>query len=887
MGAATTPPAWHVLDVSHVEQLLATGAHGLTDTEARERLAQYGPNQVAEIEPPGPLRVLWRQFQSPLVFILMVAAAVSLALGEYVDTAVIAAVLALNAAIGFVQERQAEAAVHGLLRLLAPAARVVRGGVEQVVPNRDLVPGDLVLLESGGRVPADLRLVEARTLTVDESLLTGESVPMAKGAAPLPSPDLPLADRSNMAYAGSIVGRGRGRGYVIATGEATEVGAIAETMRGAARPETPLQVRLARFTRVIGVAVVVCAVLAFVIGTLLGEPPSEMFLIAVALAVGAVPEGLPVAFTITLALGVRRMARRRAIVRSLPAVETLGSTTVIGSDKTGTLTENRMTVQRIWTEGRTLLLDDAEPRPAPADNSPLALTLLAGVATNEARLGDPAAADAPAQGDPTEIALLAAARRFGLDPEAARSNYPSLAEMPFEPETQYSASVRERDGRVLLFVKGAPERVAAMCGRVLLDAGPVAIDPAAVQRAAHAMAGDGLRVIAMAYRVLPGPPADDVPAPADLTFLGLQGLIDPPRRGVRDAIAGCRQAGVRVVMITGDHALTARAIGRELGIVTPDAPALTGADLDRISDGALREHVQETSIYARVTPEHKLRVVEALRAHGEVVAVTGDGVNDAPALRAADIGIAMGRGGTDVAREAADIVLADDNFVSIYAAVAEGRVTFDNLRKVVFFLISSNAAEVLTILTALALAWPLLLLPAQILWLNLVTDSLQVIALAFEPGEPGVLDRPPRRREEGILTPLLWERTALAGLVMAAGTLALFRWELDHTASLKEAQTIALTTLVLFQAFQAGNARSESAPLFRRDPQSNPYLLLAVGGTVLLHAVALYLPPIRYLLRVEPIGPGAWIRSLLVAATIVAAMEMHQALRRTARPAMR
>jgi Ca2+-transporting ATPase len=646
---------------------------------------------------------------------------------------------------------------------------------------------------------------------------------------------------------------------------------------------------MAALARQITVIVVVAAVLAFGVGILRGEGSGEMFKVAVALAVAAVPEGLPVIVTIVLAVGVRRMARRQAIVRHLPAVETLGSTTVIGSDKTGTLTENRLTVQAIWADGLIIPLADlprtsrpfAEPlRPAGELSAP-ELTLLTGVLANEAtwaRTED----GFETHGDPTEVALLWAAQASGLDPEGVRIARPVLAEIPFEPERQYSASVRANHGIHEIFVKGAPERVLPMCESLLTAAGPVPLDAAMVQAAVHDLAGRGLRVLAMAYGPLPHQPPslETISEPVRLTLVGLQGMMDPPREGVREAIARCREAGIRVIMITGDHAATACAISRDLGIGSDDR-VLTGAELATLDDEALQAVVQDVDVFARIAPEQKLRIVRALQEDGEIVAVTGDGVNDAPALKAANIGVAMGRSGTDVAREAAEIVLANDNFITIVNAVEEGRVTFDNVRRTTFFLIATGAAEVLIILGALALGWPAPLVPAQILWLNLVTDGLEDEALAFEPGEPDVLERPPRSPREGIISRLLWERTVLTALVIAVGTLALFRWELARSGSLLQAQTVALTTLVVFEAFQAGNARSERRSLFRLNPFSNRFLLVGTVAAVGIHLVALYVPPAQFVLRVAPIDIAAWIRIILVAATVIVAVEVHKWLRRT------
>ncbi len=886
---------WHSLGGDEVERRLETGGHGLTDADAAARRSRYGANQLEDEPPTPPWVVFVRQFRSPLIFILLAALAVTVLLGEHLDAAVIAAVLVLNAVIGFTQERKAENAVLALMQLVVPHARVIRDGRDEEIDSRDLVPGDVVLLESGARIPADLRLVGTNALQIDESLLTGESVSVSKTIEPVP-PGAQLADRSCMAYTGATVTAGRGRGVVVATGSSTELGAIAGLMRSETVAATPLQRRMDHFARIIGIAVGLAAVLAFVSGVALGEPVEDMFLVAVALAVSAVPEGLPVAVTITLAVGVRRMARRNAIVRRLPAVETLGSTTVIGSDKTGTLTENRMTVEEIWTPGHRYTLAGGVPdgeflegdEPAAiGDHRGLHETLLAGVLTNEADLywtDD----DLRTTGDPTEVALLLSALTVALEPGDVRTAYPVFADIPFEPTQQYSASIRIRKDEYTMFVKGAPERVLGMCSQMLTDEGPVPLDAEAIADAARNMAARGQRVLGFARRtfadLLDDP--DDVAEPDGLVFVGLQAMIDPPRAGVADSIAACRAAGIRVVMITGDHVDTARAIATQLGIASNN-DALTGAELAELDDDALADLVDHVSVYARVSPEGKLRIVRALQARGEIVAVTGDGVNDAPALKAAEIGIAMGDKGTDVAREASEMVLADDNFVSITAAVEEGRVTFDNIRKVTFFLVSTGAAEITAILVAVWLQWPLILLPAQLLWLNLVTNGVQDVALAFEPAERGVLRRPPRQPGGGVLDRLMWERVVLAGLVMGAGMLAMFRWELDTTDSLVAAQTVALTTMVVFQVFQAGNSRSETESVFRRSPWSNKLLFVATIAALGIHVAALYFPPTQYVLRVEPIGLGAWVRIVAVATSILVAMELHKALRGAAGSGLR
>ncbi len=864
---------WVTMPTEEVAGALDAGPEGLSAEEVAARQESFGPNLLTEADPPGVLAVLLHQFQSPLVYILLVATAVTLLIEEYVDAGVIFAVLALNAGIGFFQERKAENAVRALMGLVAPKAHVVRSGADRVVESSELVPGDLVLVESGQRVPADLRLVSTTSLACDESLLTGESTPVAKRAEPLTS-DLPLGDRINMAFTGTVVTSGRGRGYVVATADITELGKIATQIREEVEPATPLQQRMTRFARIVGVAVALAALASLPLGLMRGETLSDIFLVGVALAVSAIPEGLPVVFTITLAVGVQRMARRNAIIRRLPAVETLGSITVIGSDKTGTLTTNEMTVQEVWAGGQTVSISEHDDDVGEA----MRLTLLAGVLANEASIrvtGD----EVVTTGDPTETALLVSARRMGVDPSVERRLWTSSAEIPFEPENRFAASFRTDGERHLVLVKGAPERVLDMCADMATDSGSAPLDPQLVKATNAEMASRGLRVLAMAYRDDPSPPGE-VEEPQGLTFLGLQGMIDPPREGVKEAIAGCQRSGIRVVMITGDHADTGLAIATDVGLASAGDPVVTGEDMEQMDDEVLRDRVGDVAVFARVSPQHKLRVVRALQANSEVVAVTGDGVNDAPALKVADVGVAMGESGTDVARGAADMVLADDNFVSIYESVRQGRVTFDNLRKVTFFLISSGAAEILVILVAVAAGWPLPMLPAQILWLNLVTNGVQDVALAFEPGEKGIIDRPPRRRNEGIISRLLWERTALTGVVMAAGTLGIFGWVLDRTGSLTQAQSAALTALVIFQAVHAGNARSEHTSVFRISPFSNPFLLTAVAGAVGLHIGALYLPFTQFVLRVEPIDLTTWMVILAVSLSVLTAVEADKYIRR-------
>lgn len=875
---------WHSLGATEVARQLDTGPAGLEPAVAAARLLEHGPNRLEAAKGVGPLGTLIAQFQSPLIAILLLAGLITVLLGEHMDAIVIAAVLAINAAIGFFQERRAEASVRALMQLVSPHARVLRAGREVDIEGADLVPGDLVLLQSGDRVPADLRLLAANELRVDESLLTGESTTVHKHADTVPA-DAVLADRRNFVFAGSIVSSGRARGYAVGTGHNTELGRIADVVHSAAPVRSPLEERMARFGRRIGLAVGAAAIATFALGIALGNSVADMLMVAVALAVAAIPEGLPVVLTVALAVGVRRMAKRNAILRRLNAVETLGSTSLIGSDKTGTLTENRMTVLELWSaSGTRTLTSNFEPGDlVPSSARVPALPcdaevqcLLAAVLANEAQ-AQRTAQGLELLGDPTETALLAAAARLGVDVERTRERYPSVREIPFESERRFAASARAFPAGPRLFAKGAPERILGMCSTRL---GAERLDPDEVLAQAEAMAGRGLRVLALAAG------EDRGSDPEDLAFLGLIGMIDPPRPGVAGSIADCQAAGIRVVMITGDHAATALAIARDLGIVGRESNAvLTGSQVEGMDAAQLEAALATTSVFARVSPEHKLRVVEAGKALGHVVAVTGDGVNDAPALERADIGIAMGRSGTDVAREAADMVLADDNFVSIHAAVKEGRVTFDNVRKVTYFLVSTGCATVVLIPLSLVLGLPLPLLPAQLLWLNLVTNGLQDVALAFEPAERGVLARPPHRRREPIVSGHLWERAALSGITMALCVLWLFMDALESGRGDTYARSMALTGMVLAMAFHVGSSRSEHRPALLLSPFSNRFLILSQLLALGLHAGALHWPITQRVLRVEALSFGDWARAGILCFAVFVVAELHKLLRRPKRPA--
>lgn len=875
-------------DTAAALDALDSDLRGLTGEEAERRLAVYGRNELREEQTVRPGTILLRQFRSPLIYILIVAAAVTIALDEYVDAAVIAAVLVFNAVVGFFQEYRAERSLEALRRLASTQAKVMRDGRERELDAKELVPGDIILVEAGAKVPADCRVVHATAFETDESLLTGESVTVAKRSEPV-AEEAQVADRHDMLFMGTVATRGHARALVTATAGSTELGLVAGAVQRIAPTDTPLQRRMGRFTKLVGVWALASSLLGFALGVAQGEELSELFRAMVALAVAALPEGLPIVLTITLAISVNRMAQRGAIIRRLPAVETLGSCSVIGSDKTGTLTQNRMTVAQVFAGGERFELTGSgyEPRgeiladggrASLEEGSPLELTLRAAALANEASLAE-RDGEPDVSGDPTEVALLVSAAKAGIFKDELEDRFPRLADIPFDPDHRYAATFNHYDGHTLVFVKGALEQVLDMCADA---AGLDQLDRDHILDQAEEMARDGLRVLAMAYGDFgsESPDRDVVREhPRELTFLGLQGMMDPPREEAREAVARCQRAGIRAVMITGDHATTALAIGRDLGIAGPGERAVTGRELDSYDDPGLERLVEEVSVYARASPEHKLRLTRALQRNGDVVAVTGDGVNDAPALKQADIGAAMGHSGTDVAKEAADMVVTDDNFASIFAAVEEGRVAFDSVRKTTFFLISGNVAAVLVVLTSLAAGMPLPFVAVQLLWFNLVTNGVQDIALAFEPGEKHLTDRPPRPQGEGIISAVLWERTALTALVMTAGTLIMFQLQLDNGASLDEARSVALTTMVIFQALHVGNSRSETLSAFAKSPFSNRFLLIGTLGAVAIQVAALYLPLTQFALHLEPISVRTWVEIVAVGLSVIVVAELHKLAR--------
>jgi Ca2+-transporting ATPase len=894
---------YHRLDREEVFSKLDSGPEGLSEIKAAARLRTAGPNILEAEERFKPLQALLHQFTDPLIYILLIAAAFTALIREFIDMWVILAVVIVNAVIGFTQELKAEQAIRSLAALTAPRAQVIRGGREVEIDGAGLVPGDIVLLASGARVPADLRLIEVNRLEIDESALTGESLGASKDVRPLPAERPALGDLKNMAFMGTLVLSGRGRGLVTGTGAATALGKISEQVQQVKPAPTPLQVQLGRFGRWLGYGILAVSGVAVLLGLALGRPVPEMLLTGIALAVGVIPEGLPVVVTLTMAIGVRRMARRNAVVRRLPAVETLGSTTVIASDKTGTLTKNEMTVQVIAAGGVTYQASgvgfapegritgpDGEPARL-QDHPALRLCLRAGLLANESKLGFEEGRGWFPQGDPTEVSLIVAARKAGMDPDREARSYAVVDQIPFESDLMYMASLcrHPRGEGKFVFVKGAPDRVLEMCTHVITGPGGEAApleDREAVLKQYRVLAGDGLRVLAFAYRKEPA--AVEVLWPASveegLTLIGFQGMLDPPREEARHAINQAKQAGVRVIMVTGDHQSTAVAVARRLGMVRGEAvPVLTGPDIEDMPDEELNHKVRYVNVFARVAPLHKLRIVQQLIKRGEVVAVTGDGVNDSPALKAAHIGVAMGRTGTDAAKETSDMIVTDDNFAGIFAAVREGRVVFDNIRKSVLFLLSTGLAQIILIPAALVLLLPLPLLPAQILWLNLVTNVLQNAALAFEPGEKEIVNRPPRRRTEPVISRLMAERLLIIGAVIAAGTLYTFLWALNQGYGLEHARTVALTTIVFFQLFSVFNVRSEVESVFRMRLLSNPFLFFSVVASIIAQIAVVYLPAFQFVFRTAPLNTQDWLLITLTATTVIAAVEAEKALRRFVR----
>jgi magnesium-transporting ATPase (P-type) len=885
----------HHLPAHEVVLLLETDvAKGLTSNEAATRLARFGPNLLPKFRRHGPLIRFLFQFHHPLIYVLLAATVVTMLLGEWVDAAVIFGVVFVNAIVGFIQESRAEAALDALASMMTTEAKVRRDGRTLRIPSEEIVPGDVVLLESGDKVPADLRLTKVRELRIDESALTGESLPS----------ETVVSDRKNMAFSGTFVTYGQGTGVVVSTGVETELGRIHQLMGETTQLETPLTQKLASFSKVLTVAILGLAALTFLLGLWRGQEAKDIFMAAVALAVGAIPEGLPAAVTITLAIGVSRMAKRNAIIRKLPAVETLGSTTVICSDKTGTLTKNEMTVQALWVGQRSFEVEGAGYEPVGAiregggDRS-LALPagvielLTAGILCNDAQHVE---RDGrwTIIGDPTEGALLVAARKAGLDPAQLNESMPRLDAIPFESERQFMATLHRaeapetRGAKSVIYLKGAVEKLIPLCDRLLeLDGAERPFDPSAVLDQVERFAARGLRVLAFARKAMPAAVSlTEQEVKGGLTLLGLQAMIDPPRPEAIAAVRACQQAGIAVKMITGDHAVTARAIAAQIGLDGRKGSdgreliVMTGQELAATPQEQLVEAAERTAVFARVSPEQKLRLVEALQARSHVVAMTGDGVNDAPALKQANIGVAMGRGGTEVAKEAADMVLTDDNFASIEAAVEEGRCVFDNLTKFIVWTLPTNMGEGFVLLAAIALGTVLPILPVQILWINMTTAVALGLMLAFEPKEPGIMTRPPRDPNQPILTGVLIERIFMVSFLMLAGAYGVFLWELDRTESIMAARTAAVNVFVMVELFYLFNCRSLEHSMFYVGVFSNPWIWVGVTTMTILQLLLTYVPVMNRLFHTVPIDGTSWALVLAVAFIGYAVVEVETWLRK-------
>jgi magnesium-transporting ATPase (P-type) len=874
---------WHALPKHEVLDQLAAAEVGLTRAEAGVRLERCGPNLLPTKPPPSALQVALRQLKSPLIYVLLAAAAAAAALGDLSDAAFICVVLLLNSGIGGWQEWRAEQQSQSLQQLLRIRATVLRDGDSVEIDGAEVVPGDVIALESGQRVPADLRLLDTHGLEIDEALLTGESLAVLKDASWIGTADAGPADSRNMAFAGTTVARGRGHGVAVATGTRTAVGRLAISISASDAGKPPLVERMERFSRVIAVAILSAAVFIGAIAVLVHDATiTSMFMFGVALSVSAIPEGLPVAITIALAIAARRMASRGAIVRRLPAVEGLGSCTLIASDKTGTLTCNELTAQEVYLpDGTRCQVTGAGYEPVgeflcPAgaalrrDRPGLQDLLAIAVACNEGDLHRRNGKWAW-RGDPTDIALLAMAGKGGVERENFLVRHPAVNAIPFEPEHRFAASFHEDGDTTWVAVKGAPERVLGMC-----DVAEGELQR--VQSAAADMAGRGQRVLALACGCLPRVvAAEAVPEePSRLRLAGLVGLIDPLRPEVTEAVNRCDAAGVRVIMVTGDHPVTALAIARELRIATQPDEVVLGPDLRAGDAGFVQRSIATGRVYARVTPDQKLSIVKAAQAAGHFVAVTGDGVNDAPALRHANIGVAMGRGGTDVARDASDVVLSDDNFATIVAGIEEGRIAYQNIRNVVYLLIAAATAEVLTVALAALVGLPLPFLPAQLLWLNLVTNGIQDVALAFERGRGDELQSAPRRPEEPVFNRLMIERVLLGGLWMALLCFTAYLLMLAADVAVADARNAVMCLMVLLQNVDAFNARSETRSAFRIPLSHNPLLVLGVAGALLSHVAAMHVPLMQNVLSIGPISGQAWLMLGVTALSLLAVMELQK-----------
>jgi magnesium-transporting ATPase (P-type) len=888
-----TPTSWHALTAEQALRALGADRNGLSHQEAERRLAEAGPNRLPAAKPRSALWRFLAQFNNVLIYVLLASAAITLALGHATDAAVVLAVVVANAVIGFIQEGRAERALDAIKSMLAPRASAVRSGRRLTVDAERLVPGDLVMLEAGDRVPADLRLLRSGSLRMEEAALTGESVPVDKSPEAVPG-EAPLGDRASMAFSGTMVASGSATGLVVATGAATEIGRISGLVQGVGTLTTPLLRQMNIFARLLTVVILGVSAAVFGFAVLVrAYPIDEAFLAMIGIAVAAIPEGLPAVLTITLAIGVRRMAARNAIIRRLPAVETLGSVSVICTDKTGTLTRNEMMVAAVATSDGTAEVTGTghDPNGTIGDGGALlsadrratvAELAQAALLCNDAALHR-TEASWRIEGDPMEGALIVFAAKAGLEPDAVRNRFPRLHEIPFDARHRFMATLhRTQDGAGLLCMKGAPERILEMCHRERGPAGDAALDRDEWHRRVEALAAGGQRVIAFASRPMPGEARTirDADAREGMTLLGLVGLIDPPRAEAASAVRECRAAGIRVKMITGDHAATARAIGRQLGLENSDSVA-TGHDLDRLDDDALRRVVAETDVFARTSPEHKLRLVAALQADGAVIAMTGDGVNDAPALKRADVGVAMGRKGTEAAKEAAQMVLADDNFASIVAAVREGRTVYDNLKKVIAWTLPTDGGEALTVIAAILAGLTLPITPVQILWINTVTAVGLGLTLAFEPPEPNVMRRPPRTASEPLLSVALGWQILFVSLLFLVGAFGIFYWAEHRGLSLEAARTMVVNAIVAMEIFYLFSVRyRHGTSLTWTGVMGTPAVLIGIAAVFALQLIFTYVPLFQRLFETRAIGWWDGLAAAGVGAALLLVAEIEKFIRR-------
>jgi P-type Ca2+ transporter type 2C len=866
---------WHRKNRDRIFAELKTSTQGLSSGEAAARLKQLGPNELIEKKKKSPFQMFLDQFLDFMILVLIAAAVISGFIGDLSDTIAIIVIVIGNAVIGFIQEYRADKAMEALKKMAAPTATVLRDGQQGTAPASELVPGDLVVLEAGRIVPADLRLLEAVSLKVEEAALTGESAPVEKHADVLTEEEVPLGDRKNMVYKGTFVTYGRGAGIVAETAMNTEFGKIAAMLQEEEEVKTPLQKRLANFGRKLAVAVLVICAVVLGIGILRGEPPLLMLLTAISLAVAAIPEALPAVITISLALGAKKLVRLKALIRKLPAVETLGSVTYICSDKTGTLTLNRMTVDELFFNGRQIAAGDFIAGKGEVGTGALFMTALA--LSNDTQAGN----DGELLGDPTETALFSIAEKFGFAKAELEKIHRRVAEIPFDSERKCMTTFHEWNGGLISFTKGAVDVLVGSSKDMLMPEGKVVIDSGEIKGRNEAMAADGQRVLSFAMRKWDHIPADLSPenVERDLTLIGLVGMIDPPRKEAGEAVALCRSAGIKTIMITGDHPATARAIARKLGILDGDGSAvMTGQELEKLSLEELKDRVEQIRVYARVAPEQKLKIVKALQDRGQYVAMTGDGVNDAPALKRADIGIAMGMTGTDVSKEAAHMILLDDNFATIVNAVKEGRKIYDNIRKFIKYLLTTNSGEIWTLFLAPVIGLPIPLLPIQILWINLVTDGLPALALSVEPAEGDVMQRPPRHPGESIFAGGLGIHAIATGLLMAAVVLATQFWAI-RTENLHW-QTMVFTLLCLTQLGNVLAIRSEKESLFKIGLFSNKYLLGAVLLTFLLQMATVYVPFLNPIFKTAPLTAKELFLTIALSSIVFFAIEIMKLVKK-------